>query len=206
VSKPTIYDCAQYSDLWWQLRRGVPTASAFDRILTPKTLKPSSQQEDYIAELIAEKSAFHVPFSTERGMTRAMEDGIDREPEARQWFSMQTDADVQQVGFVLSECGRWGASPDGLIGDDGGLELKCPLAKTQVRYLMEGGLPSEYKAQVHGSLIVTGRAYWMFLSYCPGLPPLLVRVVPDSFTELLRKALDDFNVRLSLASKKIGGM
>lgn len=201
-----VFDFPQYSEEYWQTRRGIPTASNFGRIITPKKMQLSAGADDYIAELIADKVANVTPFSTDRPMTREMADGTNREPEARQWYAMQADADVREVGFLLTDCGRFGCSPDGLIGEDGGLELKCPTLKTQVKYLLDGGLPDEYKAQVHGSLIVSGRKWWEFVSYAPGLPPLLIRVYPDSFTELLRKALEDFYVKLSLASKKIGGM
>jgi len=73
--------------------------------------------------------------------SRAMQDGIDMEPEARACYSFLAGGEVKQVGFCLSDDGRFGCSPDGLVGDDGGLELKCPLPKTHIKYLVEGELP-----------------------------------------------------------------
>lgn len=119
---------------------------------------------------------------------------------------MQTGHDVELVGCVLSACGRFLCSPDGLIGDDGGLELKNPAPKTQVKYLVKNELPSKYKCQVHGSLIVTGRKWWSFLSYCPGFAPLLVRVEWDEFTDLLRAELEKFHERYRAVLDRITAM
>lgn len=196
-----IFECLQGSTEWLELHRGVPTASGFDRIMTAVTMKPSSQSEDFINDLIAQKAG--APMGG--GYTsKAMADGLQCEPEARRWYEMERNADVRQVGFCVSDCGRFGCSPDGLVGDDGGLEIKCPQLKTQVGYLRNGGwIPQEYKPQVHGNLIVTGRAWWDFLSYAPGLSPILVRVYHDAYTDNLRKMLDEFLVRYQVASKML---
>jgi hypothetical protein len=73
--------------------------------------------------------------------------------------------------------------------------MKCPELKTHAQYLAENRLPPEYRAQVHGCLIVTGRKWWDFLSYAPGLKPLLLRVEPDHYTQRLREALEEFWLR-----------
>lgn len=182
--------CEQLSDEWWELHRGRPTASSFSKILTPKTCKVSAQAEDYICELIASKYAIDLPRGGfENDHTR---NGINTEPEARRWYEMECGEDVRQVGFVTTDDGRFGCSPDGLVGEDGGLELKCPSGKVHVAYSLVGGLPDEYKAQVHGCLVVTGRSWWDFCSYHPGLPPLRVRVTRNSYTDLLQRELDTF--------------
>lgn len=186
-----IIDCQQGTPEWWEARRGIPTASRFDSIITPKTAKPSAQAWPYICELIADR-VLGTPMGVESYTSRAMQDGIDCEPEARAWYALERDVEVRQVGFCVMDDGAAGCSPDGLIGDDGGLELKCPLAKTHVGYLLDGVLPTEYKCQVYASLVVTGRAWWDFASYCLGFPPLVVRVTPDDFTAALRGALDAF--------------
>jgi len=191
-----IIACEQGSPEWFLARRGIPTASCFDRILTPKQCKPSAQAEEYIAELIGDLYNPGVPDRAENFTTRAMQNGIDLEPEARRWYEMHVDQDVQRVGFVVSDCGRWGCSPDGLVGEDGLLELKCPMLKTQVKYLLAGTLPDEYRCQVHGQLIVTGRKWVDFASYASArLQPLLIRVEPDAFTDKLRTALEAFSER-----------
>lgn len=198
-----IFDCLQYSPEWWVVRRGIPTASNFGRIMTPKKMELSSQADDYIAELIADRVQLAAPVTMDHPMSRDMANGMNMEPEARRWYAMKADVDVRQVGFCLTADGRFGCSPDGLIGTDGGLELKCPAHKTQVKYLLAGTLPEEYKCQVHGSLIVTGRAYWDFVSYCPGLAPLWLRIEPDGFTAKLRSALDQFHGRYMALLKRV---
>lgn len=210
TTEPQIFTCAQYSPEWWELRRGVPTASAFDRILTAAQMKPSAQQDDYIAELIAEKAQFVVPYmpaEMDGGYVNSeMEEGIRREPEARSWYAMERGVDLQQVGFVLSACGRFGCSPDALVGDEGGLELKNPSPKVHLRYLLKGTLPNEYKCQVHGSMIVARRLWWDFLSYCPGFAPLLIRVKRDDFTAALHEELERFHAKYVRTQAQVSAM
>ena len=189
-----IIDCEQGSPEWWQCRQGIPTASGFDRIVTPAKGELSKQADAYIYELIADR-IMGVPENVESFTSREMQYGIDTEPEARAWYQMETGLMVRKVGFCVADDGSIGCSPDGLVDPDGGLELKCPLAKTHVGYLMQGGLPAEYKLQVHGSLVVTGRSWWDFVSYCPGIKPVMIRVEPDEFTAKLRDALESFAFR-----------
>lgn len=186
-----ILTCEQYSPEWWEAHRGVPTASNFSKIITPKTGKLSASSADYICELIAQKATLG-SIEPDGYVSQAMRNGTETEPEARKWYEMEAGLDVRQVGMIFSACGRFGCSPDGVIGDDGGLEIKCPMLKTQVAYLLDGNLPSEYRAQVHGFLIVSGRAWCDFLSYAPGLAPLLLRVTRDEYTDLLETALEQF--------------
>ena len=180
---------------WWLDRKGIPSASEFGNILTAKTLKPSASQEPYICQLIADTYTENPPEDLGKTMTRPMQNGVDMEPEARRWLAMRLDKDITEVGFCVTDCGRFGCSPDGLLGDESGIELKCPTGKVHVGYLLAGGLPDDYKAQVHGALIVTGRPHWYFCSYHPTLPKLLVKVVPNTFTKALRDALDEFHVK-----------
>ena len=121
-----------------------------------------------------------------------MANGIENEPIARAWYEFEHDCDVTEVGFCLSDCGRFGCSPDGLVGDEGGIELKCPSLETHVKYLREGVLPAEYRCQVHGEILVTGREWFDFVSYADGLPPFKIRIVPDEFTKLLGDEVNRF--------------
>lgn len=197
-----LIECEQRTQAWWSARRGVPTASQFGKILTPKTMKASSSQESYICKLLAEKYANVWP-QENIYVSQSMQNGIDGEDAARAWYAFDQDVDVQQVGFVLSDCGRFGCSPDGLIGDDGGLEIKVPDLETHAGYLLNGTLPDEYKCQVHGSLIVTGRKWWDFVSYSDCLPALRVRVVPTAFTTALADELAKFRVKYDAAIDQI---
>jgi len=192
-----IIDCVQMTPPWFSARRGVPTASEFSKLLTPVTLQPSQSADKYIYELIAEQLGTDPPIEA-NFISVAMRDGIEYEAEARRWYAMERDCDVQQVGFCLTDDGRFGASPDGLVGTEGGLELKVPKTKTHVGYVLNGaGVPPEYIAQVHGNLIVTGRQWWDFMSYCREAPDrsFIVRVTPDSYTTRLREAMESFWTR-----------
>lgn len=194
---------AQYSPDWWRLRCGYPTASAADRILTP-TGKLSAQARKYVAELIGDRCCLTPNFFTDRPVTRDMANGSNMEPEARRWYAMERpESRIQQVGFCVDASGRYGCSPDALVDDDGVCELKCPRLSTQVEYLEDGVLPSDYVPQCHMHLIVTGRKWVDFTSYAPGLPGFIVRLVPDSYTEKLRVALEDFHNLYQSAIKRI---
>lgn len=206
-----VFDCVQYSPEWYEFRRGVPTASAADRIITAVTAKPSSAARGYMCELAAEIAHLTPNFFTEnanRPKSYAMEQGTSAEPDARAYYESIRNTDVRQVGFCLSDCGRFGASPDGLIGTpekwEGGLELKCPLLKTQAEYLLDGVLPAEYKPQTHWQLMVTKLPFVDFLSYSIGLPPLLVRVEPDKYTETLKQLAEDFWGKYLEVLRKLG--
>lgn len=199
-----VFTCEQGSQEWHDLRRGVPTASEFQRILPPKTRKPGAGARSYLEELIGDKMSIYYRENAESFTNKAVRWGEQCEAEARKWYALERNVDVELVGFCTTDDGRFGCSPDGLVGEDGGLELKCPQANTHVGYLLDGVLPTDYMGQVHGSLIVTGRKWWDFLSYAPGLPPLLVRVTPDEYTEALRKQLDKFWDELQAATELVG--
>lgn len=185
-----ILDVEQGSPEWFAVRRGVPTASRFSSIITPKYGEYAAAAETYINQLIDE--LMRPQESEQFGGNLHTQRGKDMEPEARELYAFEHDVVPQQVGFIKNDAGTLGCSPDSLIGTDGGLEIKCPDGPTHVKWLRAGGVPDEHKPQVHGSLIITGRAWWDFLSYCPGYQPLLVRVHPDGFTEKLRAHLDRF--------------
>lgn len=188
-----IIECQQKDETWWKYRRGMPTASEFSRIITPVRGQPSEQATALIDELIAQKfSRYWPPSDAELFMTQAMQHGVRHEDDARNWYEMTRNVDVRQVGFCISDCGRYGASPDGLVGDDGAIEIKCPTETTQVRYLREGVLPSEYKCQCHGVLLVTKRNWVDFISWSDNdnIPTFVIRVEPDEFTLKLKDCLE----------------
>jgi hypothetical protein len=185
-----IVECEQYSPAWWDIRRGVPTASAFKRILTPKG-KLSAAAKKYACLLIAEK--FDAYYSIgEEYQSAAMESGSLLEPRSRALYEYARGVEVREVGFVFADGDRYGSSPDGLVEEDGVLESKSPTKTTQVRYLLDDVLPDEYVPQCHGHLVVTGRDWCDFQSYTPGLPELLVRVTPTAYTKALKQSVEDF--------------
>ena len=136
-----------------------------------------------------ELTVFEGSFWTDRGE--------ELEPIARNKFREMTGLAVKEVGFITRDDEIVGCSPDGLIVDESGkwiagLEMKCPAPKTHVQYVREGVLPDAYKAQVHGSMAVTGLDRWHFFSYCPRVQPFHLVVERDEYTERLSKALDQF--------------
>lgn len=220
------YNVVQGEDRWFELRKGVPTASCFDRIITPAKAQLSAAADGYIAELIGEQLSLIPPEGVENYTNRAIRWGQQTEAEARRYYQLERGTDVGNGGFCMTDDGRFGASPDFLVGIEvvaewsaelhaptvyevvkvkGAGELKCPQAGTQVAYVLAGTLPMEYKAQVHGHLIVTEAAWCDFLSYAPGLPPLLVRVERDEFTDKLSAALEQFWDRYQTTLKRIKG-
>jgi hypothetical protein len=194
-----IIECVQGSDSWWDAKRGIPSASNIKRIVTPKKRQLSGQIDKYIDQLIGERMSLYHPERVEAFTSRSMEFGQQIEGEARDWYAMKAREEVEQVGVCITDDGRFCCSPDGIIQRRKGLELKCVEANTHVRYLRQGGIPAEHEAQCHGGLIVTGYHEWDFLSYSPGLPPLLVTIKPDKFTDDLRVALEIFWERYSKA-------
>ncbi len=200
-----IIEAKQGSDEWWAARMGRPTASQFGNILTPSTEKPSKSQGPYAADLIVER-VLGIPLDQMDGFTSPwMEHGTQTEDEARDAYSFLTGNAVREVACGVLD-GEIVASPDGLISDDGGLELKCPKPTTHVKYLLAGGLPNEYKCQVHGNMFVFGRQWWDFMSYAPDFPPLIVRVERDEFTEKLGAEVRNFVVDVKAKLEVINSM
>lgn len=191
----------QGSPEWFAARAGRPTASNFDKIITTKG-EPSKQRQQYLYQLAGE-AITGTPEATYSNSH--MERGILLESEARAFYEFMTGNQVQQVGMCYqNEDKLFACSPDGLVGEIGGLEIKCPQMSTHIKYLLAGKLPTEYFQQVHGSIFVTGRAWWDFVSYYPGLPPVVVRVERDAeFCKLLEFALNDFCELLDGVKKTI---
>jgi hypothetical protein len=178
-----IINCEQGSPEWLQARLGVPSASSYSKLITT-TGKASAQAEAYINQLVAERITGESSFFQ---VTDPMQRGMDLEPEARVRYEMETGNLVEQVGFLMHDTLEAGASPDGLVGESGGLEIKCPMPSTHVEYLRDGRLPSKYIQQVQGCLWISGRDWWDFMSYHPKMTPLIIRVYRD---EVFIKALE----------------
>lgn len=191
-----IIDVVQGSPEWHAARLGIPTCSQADRILTPKTLKPSSQAATYRNQLLAEW-LFGYPMDW-TGASQWMERGTEMEAEARAAYELEMGVDVQQVGLILRDDEMFAGSPDGLVGDDGGLEIKCPAIHTHIGYLLNpDSLADEYRGQVQSILALTGRDWWDLWSYNPDLPPVRVRITRDAeYASAFDKALSAFVANL----------
>lgn len=146
---------------WLNLRLGKATASNFSKIVT-STGKESATLPKYALELA---SQILVGEPEESFKSAAMDRGNELEPEAREAYEQYTFNSVKEITFF--DCETYGYSPDGLIDEDGLLEIKCPQSTTHTKYLYEDRLPVEYKAQCMGGLMVSGRKYIDFCSYHP---------------------------------------
>lgn len=170
-----IIDVEQMSEEWFEARRGIPSASNFDKIIT-LIGKPSTQYKKYLYRLAGELVS---KSSVETYQSASMKRGIELEPEARELYELINNVKVEKVGFCLEESTfKAGASPDGMVGEDGIIEIKCPDIHTHVEYLIKNELPSSYFQQTQGQLLITGRKWCDFVSYYPGLKPLIIRVFP----------------------------
>jgi putative phage-type endonuclease len=198
-----IVDCEQLSDEWFAARCGVPSASRFNKIVTTNGDR-SKQATAYMYQLAGERI---IGKAEETYMSASMQRGIEMEPKARQLYEMINDVDVQEVGLCYNdEHKQCSCSPDGLI-DPKGLEIKCPEIHTHIDYLLRGKLPTAYFQQVQGSMLVTGYDEWDFMSYFPGLPPLIVTVERnENFITALSEQLDEFCFDLAITTRKLKEM
>jgi predicted phage-related endonuclease len=171
-------DFEQGSSKWLEARCGMLTASEFDRILTP-TLKIADNPKSraHLWEMAAQRISGYVePQYISDAMLRGQEDEILARDEYSKHY-----APVQQCGFVTNS--TWGftigCSPDGLVGDDGLIEIKSRCQKYQVETICSNAMPDDFMLQVQGELLVTQRQWCDFISYCSGLPMIVVRVFAD---------------------------
>jgi len=187
---------------WWDVRLGIPTSSGFDKIITTKG-EPSKQRLKYMDKLAVERIT---RVSEDSYTNRHMERGKELEPQARAFYEVFEGAEVTEVGFCYKDKKKlYGCSPDGLVGDDGLIEIKCPTSAVHVEYMRGKKLPTAYYQQVQGQLLVTGRKWCDFYSFYPGIKPFIVRVVPDKdFIKALEVELDKIAEELNEITKEIG--
>ena len=191
----------QRSDAWYKARLGNPGASEFSNIITSEG-NLSKSRENFMFRLAAEKIRGK---SDEAFQSEAMVNGQAKEEEARIFFQLIQHIKIKKVGMIYKDRQKlFHTSPDGLIGSDSGIEIKCPLAKTQAKYLIEKKLPTQFFVQIQGNLYVSERKYWWFMSYCDSMKPLLIRVERDKkFISILHIQLIKFCAELREIIKKI---
>ena len=165
-------DCEQNSAKWIWARTGRITASRiFDLMATLKRGGEAASRRDYRAELIAERLTGK---AETRYVSKEMRYGREQEPFARTAYEIRTENIVDQVGFVFHpRLDFSGASPDGLIREDGGLELKCPKTTTHLAYMAAGIVPKEYEYQMLWNMACAEREWWDFASFDARLPEKL---------------------------------
>jgi putative phage-type endonuclease len=162
-----IKDCEQGSDAWLYLRLGKVTASRIKDLLSKgKGTAPSKLAESYMIELLAERLTGESKSFFEND---AMRWGKETESEARAVYSIKNSRfDVEEVAFVEHN-NSIGISPDGLVGDDGLVEIKCPNTTTQLKRALSTDYSADYKAQIQMQLWVTERKWCDFVSFDPRL-------------------------------------
>ncbi|MET4222818.1 lambda exonuclease family protein [Oerskovia enterophila] len=172
-------DLIQGTDGWRAQRRGLVTASVVGQLITAKTLQPASNETSrgLTALLVAERITGHTdPTYTSDDMLR----GIVDEPRAREKYS-EHHAPVRETGFMVRD--DWGFkigySPDGLVGDDGLIEITSRRQKVHLATILADEVPAESMAQLQSGLLVSGRAWIDYVSYCGGMPLYVKRVLPD---------------------------
>lgn len=168
----------QGSEAWHDIRLGRVTATRFKDLMAGDSTK---SYKDLITDLACEM----ITNKAEETYTNAiMERGIELESEAAKLYDSIFELESEEVGFCMFDDNNplheWvGISPDRLVGELGGLEIKCPLRKTHLNYIKADKLPSEYRHQIQSSMYVTGLQWWDFMSYYPGMKPFIIRVYPD---------------------------
>jgi len=179
---------------WLELRRGIPTASRFQDIITT-TGAPSKSRKKYLYDLAGERLSGEIKESKKWG---SMQKGTDREQEAREYYEFTTDSEVKQVTFVyLDDTKTVGCSPDGLVGTSGGFETKNAEPHVQVARLNEGWSDADHFQQVQGCLWVCAREWWDLQSYSRGMKNIVKRFYRDNkFCATLAVELKAFNQEL----------
>lgn len=152
---------------WFAARLGHVTASCFSDVLAKGE---GITRLKYMRRLVAERLTGK---PTESYSNSHLERGTAQEPYARMAYEAKTGNLVQEVGFIKHPELLAGSSPDGLIDEDGGAEIKSVIPTVQIETIERGGYPSFHKAQVQGNLWITGREYWDYVSYSPDLPERL---------------------------------
>jgi hypothetical protein len=199
-----MHECIQGSERWHRLRLGIPTASCFAKIVTPGG-KLSKQSDAYLHRLLAEW-LFGAPLEDPESTYRSewMQRGHDLEEAAVRAYEFQTGQEAEQVGFITSDDGNVGCSPDRLIGEIGLLEIKVPAPPTHVGYMLTSSIEQDYTPQLQGQLLLTERRWVDIVSYCPPFPLVIIRVERDgSYQTALAEALDQFVVGLLAARDKL---
>lgn len=188
-----IVDCDQGTDAWKQARLGKLTASRIADALARTKSGWGASRANLMASLIAERLT---GVAQDTYTNAAMQHGIDTEPEARAAYEFRETVDVVQVGFVLHPTiGESGCSPDGLVGDGGLIEIKCPQTATHLDTLLSGAVPDKYVKQALWQMACTGRQWVDYVSYDPRWPETMrlwvkrIERDDDKIADLEREAI-----------------
>lgn len=196
-----IHHCEQGTPEWFDIRKGMPTASEFECLMKKgrdgKT--PSATRRTYMLQLAGEILTGEAP---ENFTSLYTERGKFLEAEARDLYAMVTDSTPEQVGFVTNHGA--GCSPDSMIGADGMVEIKTKKPALLVDAIVTDVFLDEHKAQCQGALWVAEREWIDLVAYWPGLPPFIKRAYRDEdYIALLAAEVSRFNAELAAMVEKV---
>jgi putative phage-type endonuclease len=197
-----IHDIEQGTEEWHNLRLAMPTASRFKDVLAKGS---GATRKAYLYQLAAESIT---GLREDSYSNKYMEHGTETEPQARAMYELSTAQSVTQVAFIKHDFINIGCSPDGLIGDDGIIEIKCPKTTTQIETYLSGKMPTCHIPQVQGQLWITERLWCDFISFDPRINGessfMCVRVMrDDDYIKNLQSELVTFNNELNLLIEKL---
>ena len=193
-----LIQAEQRSEEWFKARLGRATASRFGDIMARTRSGYGAQRKNYKAELVVETLT---GTQNEFYASTAMQWGTDTEPVARLAYILETGNEVEETGFWLDDELGAGASPDGFVGEDGLLEIKCPNTATHLETLERKEVPFQYRAQVQGQMWITGRKWCDFVSYDPRLPENAQMIIihverDDEYIKNLAQEVEDFMIEV----------
>lgn len=195
-----FYPVDQGSARWYELRLGVPTASNFKKIITPKG-EQSAQARKYMYRLIAERLLKETQ-DDELGYVQWVSRGKSEEGNAAAMFEFTHERPLRPGGFVTTDDGKLGCSPDRLVGTNEAVEIKSPAPWTQIGYLLDGP-GADYRPQVQGQLLVGDFEAVHFYSYHPQMPPFEQITLPDrAYQRLLQGTLAWFCDELEKSTER----
>lgn len=197
-----FYNVSQGSAEWYRLRSGRPTASNFHRIITARG-EPSRQAMAYLYRLVAER-LLNETLDDDLGFVQYVKDGQEREPQAVALFNFTNEVQLEPGGFMVTDDGRVGCSPDRVLkGGKEAVEVKCPAPQTMVKYYAEG-VGDDYKPQVQGHIFVGGFDAVHFFAYHPQMPPYHKITLPDRhYLVALQAALTAFCNSLDVMTERM---
>jgi len=199
----------QGSDEWKQLRLGKVTASRIADVMSQIKAGESQSRSNYRIELVCERLSGE---PTDSFTNSHMQRGTELEPFARSAYEIKNKVFVEQVSFCDHlTVSMSGASPDGLVGKDGLIEIKCPMTKTHIETLLGKQVPAKYIKQIQWQLACTDRKWCDFVSYCPELPENMQLFISrverdDEVIDGITKAVIEFNLEVEQVIERLKGL
>ena len=195
----------QGSPEWHLERLGLVTASRVADVIARTKSGPAASRAAYMSTLVAEQLTGN---SAETYTNASMQWGTEHEAEARRAYSLETDVTVEEIGFARHLKLKSGASPDGLVGDDGIVEIKCPNTHTHIGTLLAEKVPKKYITQMQWQMVCTERSWCDFVSYDPRLPlemQLFIKRIArdDDYISTLEDEVEKFIIELDDTVSKL---